>query len=63
MGEQKKSKKVVRLGRRLPYGGDPEVDRDGISTINHHELWRRLVRAGEIGMHGPPGPPRPRKTQ
>ena len=61
MGEQKKSKKVVRIGRSLPFGGDPLVDRFGISTENHHEMWRRLVAAGP-SMHGPQGARKPRKS-
>jgi hypothetical protein len=61
MGEQKKSKKVIRIGRGLPFGGDPLVDRDGISTENHQQLYRRLIEAGPR-MHGPQGAPKPRKS-
>jgi hypothetical protein len=37
-----------------PYGGDEKVDRDGVSTENHLEMWRRLVKDGPH-MHGTPG--------
>lgn len=56
-----KSKKVVRASARLPYGGDPYVDRNGISTENHRQMFDRLVAAGRSGMHGHPGPRKPRK--
>jgi len=54
MGEQKKSKKVVRITGHRPWGGDPLVDRNGISTENHMEMYRRLLRDGPT-MHGTPG--------
>lgn len=44
-----------------PYGGDPAVDRDGISTENHLDIYRRLVKDGPA-MHGAPGPRRQRKS-
>ena len=58
------SNKVVdrlRWPGRRTYGGDPASDRDGISTENHMQLWRRLVEAGPR-MHGAPGPRRPHKS-
>jgi hypothetical protein len=57
-----KSRKVIRLSSHLPYGGDPHVDRDGISTENHRQVFDRLVAAGLAGMHGRPGPRKPRKS-
>lgn len=57
-----KSRKTVRLSSHLPYGGDPLVDRDGISTENHRQMFDRLVAAGLAGMHGKPGPRKPRKN-
>ena len=61
MGIQKTGRKVTRVTGHRPFGGDERVDRDGISTENHHELWRRLVAAGP-SMHGTPGPRKPRKS-
>jgi len=63
MGVDKQSKKVKRatLSAKPRYGGDPYVDRHGVSTENHLQLWRRLVANGPV-MHGPPGPPRPHKS-
>jgi hypothetical protein len=56
------SRKVPRAhSPKLRFGGDEMVDRDGISTENHLEFWRRLVKAGP-SMHGTPGPRRPRKS-
>jgi len=64
MGQDQKSKKVsrsIKFGSRPRFGGDPHVDhRTGISTENHHEIWRRLVKDGPT-MHGTPGAPKPRK--
>ena len=58
MGETKKSKKVsrsIKFGARPRYGGDPLVDhRTGISTENHMEIYRRLIKDGPR-MHGTPG--------
>lgn len=53
MGADKKGRKVVRANDHLPFGGDEKVDRDGISTENHMEIWRRLVKDGPR-MHGAP---------
>lgn len=60
MGIQRTGRKVVRMTGHRPYGGDPLVARDGISTETHMEIYRRLVRAGADGMHNHPGPPKPR---
>jgi hypothetical protein len=62
VGQDRKSKKVQRASYRLRFGGDEDVDRNGISTENHMELWRRLVKAGQEGMHGHPGPRKPHKS-
>jgi hypothetical protein len=56
-----KSRKTIRLSSHLPYGGDPFVDRHGISTENHRQMFDRLVAAGLSGMHGPQGPRKPKK--
>jgi hypothetical protein len=61
MGADRKSRKVQRASYRLRFGGDEFVDRDGISTENHLEMWRRLVIAGRT-MHGTPGPRKPHKS-
>lgn len=61
MGADRKSRKVQRASYKLRFGGDPAVDSNGISTENHHELWRRLVAAGP-SMHGTPGPRKPHKS-
>ena len=63
MGQEQKSKKVsrsIKFGARPRFGGDPLVDRNGISTENHMEIYRRLVKDGPR-MHGTPGAPKPRK--
>lgn len=54
MGEQKKSKKVIRITGHRPFGGDEKVDRHGISTETHMEIWHRLVKEGPF-IHGTPG--------
>lgn len=53
MGAEKKSRKVAR-STRPRFGGDERVDRNGISTENHMEMYRRLVKDGPR-MHGTPG--------
>lgn len=50
MGTQKTGRKVGRHGRPS-YGGDEAVDRDGISTENHMQMWARLAQGLR---HGPP---------
>ena len=59
MGEQQKSKKEQRY--RQPFGGDEDVDRHGISTKNHMELYHHLVKGGPR-MHNHPGPRKPHKS-
>lgn len=61
MGEQRKSRKVIRLTGHRPYGGDERVDRHGISTESHIELWRRLAEDGPR-MHGTPGDRKPKRS-
>lgn len=62
MGVQKTGRKVVRVTSHRPFGGDPLVDdRTGISTENHRDIYARLVRAGDAGMHNPPTERPPRK--
>lgn len=62
MGIGKTGRKVVRVSGHRPYGGDPAVDqRSGISTESHMEMYRRLVKAGDVGMHNPPTERPPRK--
>lgn len=59
MATTKQPRKVIRASSRLPYGGDEKVDRvTGISTENHHDIWRRLAQGLR---HGAPGPRKPRK--
>ena len=54
MRVQKKSKKVIRATGHRPFGGDELVGKNGISTENHMEMWKRLVKFGPY-MHGPQG--------
>lgn len=54
MGKEGKSRKVVRITGHRPWGGDERVDKHGISTENHMELYHRLVKDGPR-MHGTPG--------
>jgi hypothetical protein len=59
MGADRKSRKVQRASYKLRFGGDEAVDRNGISTENHLEMWRRLAK----GLpHGHPGPRKPHKS-
>lgn len=36
-------------------------DRDGVSTENHMEMFRRLVKAGDQGIHNAPGEPKKKR--
>lgn len=51
---------MAKKAHKGAYGGDENVDRDGISTENHMEMYRRLIKDGPR-MHGPQGPKKPRK--
>lgn len=53
MGVAKQGRKVIRLDGHRPFGGDPLVDRNGISTENHMQIFARLVKDGPF-MHNPP---------
>lgn len=55
MGEQKKSKKVVRAGRVAS-----PLDISETRWENHHQLFNHLIKAGPT-MHGTPGAPKPKK--
>ena len=54
MGVERKVKKVIRASGHRPFGGDEKVDRNGISTENHMEIFARLIQNGP-NMHGPQG--------
>jgi hypothetical protein len=46
---------------RSPYV-DELRDKDCISTESHTQVFDRLLKAGRIGIHNPPGPPKPKKS-
>ena len=37
-------------------------DQQGVSTENHRQMFDRLVAAGMAGIHGKPGPRKPKKN-
>lgn len=48
---------------RSPYVDEMRDPKTMISTENHHEMFRRLVKAGQIGIHNHPGERKHKKNK
>jgi hypothetical protein len=47
---------------RSPWVDEFRDPKTMISTENHMQLFHRLIKAGEQGIHNHPGPPKPKKS-